>query len=553
MDYKQIYDKALSSSCYLIDPNSPKVYVSASAGNQMSAEVADVFRTEIEKRGLHYKVVEAGSQGYYALEPLVTIEKSSSSSLLYHNITAKTAGELVRNYLMGDNPRPDLAVCNLGTEKITGIPNCLELPLFNLQKRIVLTRCGRIDPKNIDHYILRGGYSGLARVLQMSPEYTIGELRKAGLRGRGGSGYPPAEKWEIVRKDEGVEKYLICNAVDSDPRELTARLLLESDPHSVLEGMLIAAYAVGASSCFIAVSSENKSGIQKLGKALEQMRKYNLLGENILNSGFNLEIEVKTILPSFVSGEETALIRYLEGRPLMPYIRPPYPAVSGFRGKPTLVNNLETLANVTAIFQNSAEWYTGTGTSQSHGTKIITLAGKLNQQYTVEVSLGITIRDIVNSIGGGVPDNKEIKAVQIGGPTGAFLPLELLDTPFAFESLNNAGTIMGSGVIRVFDSDDCGVEMAGEAISFVRDQSCGKCVFCREGSYQIARMMEGIADNDEESPDLDLYREIAEEMKTGCVCDLGRTAPLPFLSSLNLFREDFDVHIKDKRCPRGSK
>jgi NADH-quinone oxidoreductase subunit F len=550
MNFEQICAIAESECNYLNDIDCIKIYIGASIESPTAAGVFNRFQAEIDKRGVKARVITTGSFGYYDLEPIVLIEKPGQSNVLYNNVTPEIASDLVNDYLINNDPRPDIAFCSTGSDRINSIPNISDLPLFNLQNRVALRNCGYIDPEDINHYILRGqGYSGLSKALQMNPGDVIEELRKSGLRGRGGAGYFTADKWKICHDAEGSQKYVICNAIDADPRALTARLLLESDPHSVLEGMLIGAYAVGASHCVIYVNAEYSLVIKRLKKALEQMSKYGLLGSNILDSTFTSEVEIKEVPVSLVSGEETAILRSMEGKQAIPYVRPPYPAVNGFLGKPTLINNLETMSNVSAIFQNGSEWLSGFGNEQSKGAKVITLAGKVVHKYTVEVPFGTTLQSIVKNIGGGVPNGKNIKAVQFGGPTGAYFAADSLDIQVDYETIAEAGSIIGSGTVEVFDSDSCAVEMTRDIISYIQTQSCGKCVFCREGSYQMSDILQDIAECKGEPQDLDLLIELGEAMKVGCICGLGQTAPNPVLSSIKLFRRDYDAHIKEKRCP----
>ena len=429
------------------------------------------------------------------------------------------------------------------------IQNISELPLFDLENRIALRNCGVIDPENINHYIVSGkGFSGLSRAMEMGQEAAIEELRQSGLRGRGGAGYPTADKWQHCRDAGGSEKYVIGNAVDADPKARTARLLMEGDPFAVLEGLLIGAYAVGAKRGYICINKEYGTVIKRITKALEQMRDYSLLGNNILESGFGCDIEVKEVVSSLVAGEETALIRALEGKQMMPYLRTSYPAEKGLFAKPTLVNNVETLANISAIFQNGPEIISNIGTEKSRGTKIITLCGDIAHQYTIEVPFGTTIRALVEDIGGGSADSKEIKAVQFGGPTGAYFSEDSLDIPISYEAMEKAGTIIGSGTIEVYGSDCCAVEMARDTMAYLQAESCGKCVFCREGTFQMVDILNDISDNKGREEDLELINEIAGGMKTGSICGLGRTAPLPVLSSMKLFPKDYDTHIKEKKC-----
>jgi NADH:ubiquinone oxidoreductase subunit F (NADH-binding) len=434
-------------------------------------------------------------------------------------------------------------------EKPKVISNITELPSFDLENRIALRNCGVIDPDNINDYIVSGkGFSGLSRAMELGQEEVIKELRKSGLRGRGGGGYPTADKWQRCRDAGGSEKYIIGNTIDADPKACTARILTEGDPYAVLEGMLIGAYAVGAEKGYICINAEYGTAIKRINKALEQMRDYSLLGENILDSTFGCDIEIKEIESSLVAGEETALIRVLEGKQMMPYLRTFYPAEKGIYDKPTLVNNVETLANVSAVFQNGPEIIAGTGTEKSRGTKVVTLCGDIAQQHTVEVPFGTTIRKLVEDIGGGVAGSKDIKAVQFGGPTGSYFAGDSFDTPISYEAMEEVGAIIGSGTIEVYSSDSCAVEMARDAMTYLQAESCGKCVFCREGTYQMVDILNDISDNKGKEEDLDLINEIAEGMKIGSICGLGRTAPLPVLSSMKLFPGDYNAHIKEKKC-----
>jgi NADH-quinone oxidoreductase subunit F len=550
VNFERICAAAASESGYLNDRDYLKLYISASVDNTTAASVFNSFQAEINKHGIKAKVIATGSFDYYDLEPLVLVDKPGKSTILYHNVNPETAAELVNDYLINDNPRPDMALGSMGGGEVDGIPNTSSLPLFNLQSRIALRNCGYIDPENINHYILCGnGYGGLSRALSMGQSDVIEEIKRSGLRGRGGAGYPAAEKWRLCRDAEGSQKWAICNAVDADPQALTARLLLESDPHSVLEGMLIGAYAVGASRCVICVNADYATALKRLDKALEQMRGYGLLGGNILGSNFSCEIEIREIPTSLVAGEETALIRCLEGKQAMPYVRPPYPVASGIYDGPTLINNVETIANVSAIFQNGWEWYAAFGTEKSRGTKVVNLAGDVLHKCTVEVPFGTTLRSIVAVIGGGVGNGKDVKAVQFGGPTGAYFNADSLDIHLDYETIREAGSIIGSGTVEVFGSDTCAVEMTRDVISYLQTQSCGKCVFCREGSYQMSDILQDIADGKGEPKDLDMLTELGEAMKIGCICSLGRTMPNPALSSMRLFDSDYAAHIKEKRCP----
>ncbi len=417
--------------------------------------------------------------------------------------------------------------------------------------KIALRNCGYIDPESVYEYIVRGnGYSGLARALGMSQADVIGELKASGLRGRGGGGYPAAEKWAICRDTGENEKYILCNAVDADPKSHIARILCEGDPHSVLEGMLIGAYAVVARHGFICVNAGYDAAVNRLNKALDQMKENSLLGDNILDSGFGFDIEIKAIEPSLVSGEETALIRLLENKQPMPYRRTVYPAVRGLNDKPTMVNNLETLSHVSAIFQNGFAWYTAIGTEQSHGTKLLTLTGDLVKNDITEIPFGMTLRKVMEDYGDGSIKIKDIKAVQFGGPTGIILAPDSLDIPIAFETMHEIGGIMGSGTIEVFDNTHCAVAIARDAIDYIQSQSCGKCTFCREGSFQMADILKDISENKGRPEDIELLLELGEAMATGSICGLGKTASNPVLSSIKLFNEDYTTHINNKTCPK---
>jgi NADH:ubiquinone oxidoreductase subunit F (NADH-binding) len=408
---------------------------------------------------------------------------------------------------------------------------------------------GHIDPENINDYIAREGYLGLARALKMTPEEIIEEVKKSGLRGRGGAGFPTAEKWRSCREASGTEKYLICNAAEGDPVACIDRTLLECDPHAVLEGMLIGAYATGATHGLIYLNAEYALAFSRLKTALKQMEEHRLLGDAILDSAFSFQIEVVEGAGAFVCGEETAMIRSLEGKRSTPYRRPPFPAVSGLRGKPTIINNVETLAHASAILQKGAEWYASFGTEESKGTKIFTLAGHVMRAGPFEVPMGITLRRIVYDIGGGIPDGKDFKAIQTGGPTGGWLSASFLDLSVDCEHLTAAGSLMGSGSLIVVDSRACAVDLAKASLVFAQAESCGKCVFCREGTMQMAEILTDISEGRGRPHDIDLLLKLGEGMKLGAFCALGRTAPNPVLTTLRDFREEYEAHVKEKQCP----
>ncbi|GAI02016.1 unnamed protein product, partial [marine sediment metagenome] len=448
----------------------PRILVGAATCGR-SAGALNVLQTindELAKRSIDAIVIQVGCVGLCYLEPLVDIIKPGRPRICYGNITPEIVPELIEDYLIKDNPRPDLALGTIGDDSIEGIPRFFDLPMLKPQVRIILRNCGTIDPENINHYIARGGYSGFARVLKMSPGEIIGEIKKSGLRGRGGAGFPTWLKWEFCRKSPGREKYLVCNADEGDPGAFMNRSVLEGDPHAVLEGMLIAAYTIGATHGYIYCRAEYPLALERLNIALAKMKEYGLLGANILGSGFNFDIEIKEGAGAFVCGEETALMASIEGKRGMPRPRPPFPAQSGIWGKPTNINNVETLAAVAAILQKSADWYAQYGTEGSKGTKTFALAGKIKRTGLIEVPLGITLREIVYDIGGGIADDKQFRAVQTGGPSGGCLPAELLDLPVDYEALTQAGSIMGSGGMIVADEDTCIVDFAKFFLTFVQ-------------------------------------------------------------------------------------
>jgi NADH-quinone oxidoreductase subunit F len=546
MDLDQIRAKAESQSGYFMDSNCVKVFIISQFDNAAGRVIADVFQKSVKEKDLDAKIITAGSFGYYDIEPIVLIEKPGKPSILYKNADPRIVPELIDDYLLKDNPRPDLAFCSMGQGKIENIPAADDVPLFRLQNRVVLRNCGYLDPESIDHYILRGGYTGLSNVLSMNQSDAIERIRKSGLRGRGGAGYATADKWQACFEAK-EEKHVICNATDSDPRAFTARLLLTSDPYSILEGMLICAYTIGASRCILFTDSEYESAMDIINTALARMKEYGLLGRNILNSDFSCEIEMRGSPISLVSGEETALLRSLEGKQAMPYLRPPFPETEGLFGKPTVINNIETFANVTAVFQYGPEKIAGIGTESSKGTKIVSLSGNGSTKYTIEVPFGSTLRHIIEPMET-IADFGSIKAVQFGGPTGLFFPGDDLDIALDYETIKG-DSFIGSGTLELIDDSACAVEMAMKKISYLQEESCGKCVFCREGTFQMSQILEDISKGNGELQDIDMLNEIGEQMKTGCICDLGRRAANPVLSSIEFFRYEYEDHIREKRCP----
>ena len=431
-----------------------------------------------------------------------------------------------------------------------------------IEHRVVLRNLGLVDPRSLDDYLAAGGCSGLRRALELGPEGVIAELEKAGLRGRGGAGFPTAAKWRASRgaeraSSDGADKYAVCNAVDADPAARTARVLTGGDPYGVLEGLLIGAYAVGASQCFVCINAGYTEEIAALREALAQMRERGLLGDDILGSGFSCVVTVKEIAPALVAGEETALLRALEGRQPLPDLRPPYPAVMGLHGRPTLVNAAETLANVSDALRKisavAGTTHPGAPGAAPGATKVVTITGDVREERTLEVPLGTTLRELLTEVEGMEAAALEVKAVQFGGPTGAFFAGASLDTPISFEALEAVGAIMGSGTLRVFANGTCAVEMVREAMAYLRDESCGKCPACREGTYQVAEILGDIAEGRGEAEDLELLVELGEAMKSGSICGFGKTASAPLSSSLELFVEDYRAHLDGRGCPDGGR
>ncbi len=422
------------------------------------------------------------------------------------------------------------------------------LPMHKPQVRIALRNCGEIDPGNISQYIDRGGYSGLARALKMAPEEVIEEVARSGLSERGGDGFSTGEKWRLCFDAAGSEKVVVCNAVEGDPNSLVARTLLEGDPHSVLEGMVIGAYATGAGLGYVFINAEDGPAIVRLKSALRQMEDHRFLGDHLPDSNVSFRIDVKKGTGKLACSDEVFLINIIEGKQTLPFVCASHPPISGLWGKPTLIHQAETWAHVSAVMEKGAEWYAGFGTEQSRGTKVFTLSGKVMHPGLIEVPMGTGLREIVYDFGGGTPDGKALKAMQIGGPTGGYLPAGSLDLPVDDEHLFAAGTLMGSGSILVIDSDACTVDQAKRSMSFIRDESCGKCVFCREGTIQMTEILTDITEGRGRAHDIDLLLELGEGLKLGSQCALGRTAPNPALTAIRYFREELEAHIKERRC-----
>jgi NADH-quinone oxidoreductase subunit F len=511
-------------------------------------DILDVLNREPAKQNIKTDILPVGCIGLCYAEPLVEVIKPGKPSVFYGNLTPELMSEIIADYLIDDNPRSDLALGTRGEGTLDGIPRLFELPVLKPQVRISLRNCGNIDPESINHYIANGGYEGLAKALRMKPQDVIDEIKKSGLRGRGGAGFPTGVKWQFCHDAPGNIKYVICNADEGDPGAFMDRALLEGDPHAVLEGILIGAYAIGAPEGYIYIRAEYPLAIQRLRIAIRQMEEYGLIGDDIMGSGFKFHIKIKEGAGAFVCGEETAMMASIEGRRGMPRSRPPFPAQSGLWGKPTNINNVETWSNVSAILAKGADWYAGYGTEKSKGTKNFSLAGKIVRTGLIEVPMGISLREIVYEIGGGIPEGKRLKAVQTGGPSGGFIPENLIDLPVDYESLAQAGSIMGSGGMVVIDEDTCMVDITKFFLNFTQAESCGKCIPCRWGTKQMLDILEDIGNGRGRPGDIELLQELAESVKDGSLCGLGQTAPNPVLTSIRYFRDEYEEHIVEKRC-----
>ena len=551
MDFSEIQKKAIANWKSLISSITPVIYLgAATCGRAAGIEaVAKEIRKTSKKLNLNVKLVEVGCIGPCYLEPLIYIQKNECPTICYSRVAPKMIKQLLEDYLLNDNPRPDIALGTLGDGKIDNIPKLFDHPMLKYQTRLVLRNCGIIDAGEIDHYIAHDGYMGIQKALKMSPDDVIDEIKTSGIRGRGGAGFPTWKKWEICRSVKSDDKYLICNADEGDPGAFMNRSLLEGDPHAVLEGLLIGAYAIGANHGYIYIRAEYPLAIKRLERAISQMKSYNLLGNNIFGTSFSFDIKIKKGAGAFVCGEETALIASIMGKRGMPMPRPPFPAISGVWEKPTIINNVETLGTLATIIRKGGKWYAGFGSESSRGTKTFSLVGKVKRTGLIEVPLGTSIQKVIFDIGGGVSKGKKFKAVQTGGPSGGCIPASLSSLPMDYESLMSAGSIMGSGGIIVLDEDTCVVDLAAYFLSFVQAESCGKCSPCRIGTKVMLDILNKIKSGQGEEQDLDRLGNLAETIKNASLCGLGQTAPNPVLTTLRYFRNEYEAHIRDKSCP----
>ena len=529
-------------------PDTTRIFICTTGCRALGAEeVCKAFKNEITKQSLAGKIemVETGCQGLCTRAPVLTLEPLG---IFYGRATETDVPEIISRTIQKGEVIDRLCYSEAGKR----IPYVRDIPFYSKQKKIVLKNCGSIDPRNINEYILRDGYAAFAKVLtSMTQEKVIDEIKNSGLRGRGGAGYPTGIKWEAVRKVQGDIKYMVCNGDEGDPGAFMDRAVLEGDPHAVIEGMLIGAYAIGSQKGFIYVRAEYPIAVEHLKIAIEQAKSLGLLGNNILGSNFSFDLDIKMGAGAFVCGEETALIASIEGKRGMPRPRPPYPATSGIWGKPTNINNVETFANVPVIFLKGSEWYKAIGTESSKGTKIFALAGNVKNTGLVEVPMGTTLREIVFDIGGGIPGRKKFKAAQMGGPSGGCVPAQHLDLAIDYETVKEVGAIMGSGGLIVMDDSTSMVEIARYFMEFCQDESCGKCVPCRIGTKRMLDILTRITKGEGTKEDIGLLKELAEVTKTASLCGLGQTAANPVLSTIRYCLNEYEELI-DKKGSQSS-
>ncbi|MBN2542681.1 SLBB domain-containing protein [bacterium] len=514
-----------------------------------SLRLKEVLEEELKKHDLDKEVavVLTGCNGFCAVGPIMTV---MPDGIFYHSLTEEIIPHLVEEHFLKGRPVKKLMFTPPEEEEV--VPKMSDIDFFSRQTLVALRNRGLIDPEQIDEYIARDGYKALAKALsEMTPEDIIEEIKKSGLRGRGGGGFPTGRKWEFCKNAPGDVKYIICNCDEGDPGAYMDRSIVEADPHAVLEGMAIGARAIGANEAYVYIRAEYPLAMKRLMLAIESAKEYGLLGDNIFGTDFCFDVNICHGAGAFVCGEETSLIASIEGRPPEPRQRPPFPAQSGLWGKPTNINNVETWANVPSIINRGADWFAGMGTETSKGTKVFSLVGKIANTGLIEVPMGITLREIIFEIGGGIPNGKKFKAVQTGGPSGGCIPASLLDLPIDYESLNEVGSMMGSGGMIVMDEDTCMVDVAKYFIDFCVDESCGKCSTCRDGSKVLLDILERICHGEGKEEDLDLLEELSAAIKDGSMCGLGQTLPNPVLSTMKYFKDEYLAHIRDKKCPAG--
>ena len=512
-----------------------------------SPKIIENFRRILEEKGIdNVRVIQTGCFGLCAKGPIVIIRPEDT---FYAMVSPDDCEEIIESHIIKGEKVERLLCKDIDGALVDRLD---ELNFYKKQKRIALQNCGVIDPEEIDEYIAFDGYKALEKVLtSMSQDDVINEITDSGLRGRGGAGFPTGKKWLFTKMAEGKQKYVVCNADEGDPGAFMDRSILEGDPHCIIEAMMIAGYAIGADKGYIYVRAEYPIAVQRFQKAIDQAREYGILGKNIWGTDFSFDLEIRLGAGAFVCGEETALLESIEGRRGQPRLKPPFPANAGLWQKPTLINNVETYANITKIILNGAEWYNSIGTETSKGTKVFALGGNVVNIGLVEVPMGTTLREIVFDIGGGIPEGKEFKAAQTGGPSGGCIPAENLDTPIDYESLGAIGSMMGSGGLIVMDNTKCMVNLAKFYLGFTVDESCGKCTPCRIGTQRMLEILERITEGNGKEYDIEKLEVLANTIKKASVCGLGQTAPNPVLSTIKYFRDEYIAHIKDGKCPAG--
>ena len=512
-----------------------------------SPKIIENFKKILEEKNIeNVRVIQTGCFGLCAKGPIVIIRPEDT---FYAMVTPDDCEEIIQTHIIEGKIVERLLCKDVDNTLVNRLD---ELNFYKKQKRIALKNCGVIDPENIDEYIAFDGYKALEKVLtSMTQDEVIEEVSNSGLRGRGGAGFPTGKKWAFTKMAEGDQKYVVCNADEGDPGAFMDRSILEGDPHCVIEAMMIAGYAIGADKGYIYVRAEYPIAVQRFQKAIDQAKEYGILGKNIWGTDFSFDLEVRLGAGAFVCGEETALLESIEGRRGQPRLKPPFPANSGLWGKPTLINNVETYANITKIILNGADWYSSIGTETSKGTKVFALGGNVVNVGLVEVPMGTTLREIVFDIGGGIPNGREFKAAQTGGPSGGCIPAEHLDTPIDYESLGAIGSMMGSGGLIVMDDSKCMVNLAKFYLGFTVDESCGKCTPCRIGTKRMLEILEKITDGKGEIEDIEKLEKLAINIKNASICGLGQTAPNPILSTLKYFKDEYKAHILDEKCPAG--
>jgi NADH-quinone oxidoreductase subunit F len=550
MDISQLFVNAESEWNLFTGGPVPAIFVgNATCGRSAgSEEVLRKLRAITSAKSIECNIAEVGCIGMCHIEPIVGVYKPGYPTILYGKTGPAEAEEIVNRFLVNNELYTKNIIGSIAGTPSEEIKSFYSIPAMKPQVRLILQNCGLIDPENLNHYLGNKGYTGLIKALSLDPAEIINEIKLSGLRGRGGAGFPTFRKWQFCRDAKGDKKYLVCNADEGDPGAFMNRSLLEGDPHSLIEGMIIAGYAIGSDTGYIYCRAEYPLALERLLLAIKQAQHNGFLGDSILGSDFSFHIKIKEGAGAFVCGEETALIASIEGHRGMPRPRPPFPAIAGLWGYPTIINNVETLAAVARIFQNNAAWFSRYGTEKSRGTKTFALVGKVKNSGLIEVPLGITLREIIFDIGGGVADNKKFKAVQTGGPSGGCVPENLLDIPVEYESLKEVGTIMGSGGLVVMDENTCMVDVARYFLDFARKESCGKCTPCRLGTKQMLDILEDICAGKGSLEDINLLESLSKGIIKGSLCGLGQTAPNPVITTLKYFRHEYEEHILEKKC-----